>query len=450
MSRDNIICGLDIGTSNTRAVIAQIRFDQEKPQVLGVGQTLSFGLRRGIVVDIAETANSIKQAIEEAEKAANVSIESALVNIGGNHITCRFSKGVVAVSRADGEISEEDKDRAIKAAKTIQIPQNRELLHVIPRHFTVDEEKFIKDPVGMSGVRLEADTLLIEGSTPFIKNLTKSLHEAEIGIDNLVLSNLASAKAVLSKRQKELGVAVLNIGASTTSLAVFEEGEVIATHVIPIGSSHITSDIAIGLRTSIDNAEEVKVRYGVADPGAVERKEDIDLSKITDGETGIVSRRHVAEIIEARVEEIFKLTDLELAKIERSGKLPAGIVITGGGAKLNGMIGVARKIFKLPASIGAPREVASAIDKVDDPSLATAVGLVRWGERFGFIGGKDNSFFRGQLRSFGGGDVGDKVKRWLKAFMPWIFLKLSGSGLRLNITLPAIYRLNGRSGNMIF
>ena len=197
-----------------------------------------------------------------------------------------------------------------------------------------------------------------------------------------------------------------------------EEGDVIHTAILPVGSSHITNDLMIGLRAPIDIAERIKIEFGTALPQKVQKKEEVAWSDVGGSEEGCFSRRQVAEIIEARVEEIFKLTDLELAKIERSGKLPAGIVITGGGAKLNGMIGVARKIFKLPASIGAPREVASAIDKVDDPSLATAVGLVRWGERFGFIGGKDNNFFRGQLRSFGGGDVGDKVKRWLKAFMP--------------------------------
>ena len=411
MSRDNIICGLDIGTSNTRAVIAQIRFDQEKPQVLGVGQTLSFGLRRGIVVDIAETANSIKQAIEEAEKAANVSIESALVNIGGNHITCRFSKGVVAVSRADGEISEEDKDRAIKAAKTIQIPQNRELLHVIPRHFTVDEEKFIKDPVGMSGVRLEADTLLIEGSTPFIKNLTKSLHEAEIGIDNLVLSNLASAKAVLSKRQKELGVLVLDFGGGTTGFTVFEEGDIVHACVLPIGGSHITNDLAIGLRTSVDVAEKLKTEYGSALPEEVGKKEIIDLAKLG-GEEEEVSRKYVAEIIQARLGEIFDLANRELKRIDRQGLLPAGVILVGGGAKIPGVAEMAKQELKLPTQIGFPVNIEGILNRIDDPAFSTVIGLVLWGI-------KGSGFKAPRSRGFSGFGSGvSKIQRWLKAFMP--------------------------------
>ncbi len=415
--KDTIIAGLDVGSSKVRVIVGQ-KVDGNQLHIVGCSEVISEGVSKGVVKSVEDAVSSISRAFEQAERMTGIPIERAYVGISGAHIRSDTSRGVIAVSKADGEIKEDDVERVIEASQAVSTPPNYEILHVIPKYFSVDSQTGIKDPVGMTGIRLEVEVQIIQGLSAQIKNLTKVVYRSGVEVEDLVVSALASAEAVLSKRQKELGVAVLNIGASTTSLAVFEEGEVIATHVIPIGSSHITSDIAIGLRASIDNAEEVKVRYGVADPGAIERKEDIDLSKITDGETGIVSRRHVAEIIEARVEEIFKLTDLELAKIERSGKLPAGIVVTGGGAKLNGMIGVARKIFKLPASIGAPRDVASAIDKVDDPSLATAVGLVRWGERFGAFGGKDNSFFRGHLRSFGGRDLGDKVKRWLKAFMP--------------------------------
>ena len=411
MSRDNIICGLDIGTSNIRAVIAQIRFDQEKPQVLGVGQTPSFGLRRGIVVDIGETASGIKQAIEEAEKAANVSIENAIVNIGGNHISCRFSKGVVAVSRADGEISEEDKERAIKAAKTIPIPQNRELLHIIPRHFAVDEEKLIKDPVGMSGVRLEADVLLIEGSTPFVKNLTKCLHEAEIGIDNLVLSNLASAQAILSKRQKELGVLVLDLGGGTSGFTVFEEGDILHTCVLPIGGSHITNDLAIGLRTSVDVAEKLKIEYGSALPEEISKKEVINLAKL-EGEDEEVSRKYVAEIIQARLGEIFDLANRELKRIDRQGLLPAGVVLAGGGAKIPGVVEMAKQELKLPAQIGFPVNIEGILNRIDDPSFATVIGLVLWGAKGTVYKGPRRSNFSGLEKIF------SKVQKWLKAFTP--------------------------------
>jgi cell division protein FtsA len=411
VARDNIICGLDIGTSNIRAVIAQIGFNQDKPQVFGVGQVLSFGLRRGIVVDIGETASGIKQAIEEAEKAANVSIESAIVNIGGNHITCRFSKGVVAVSRADGEISDEDKERAIKAAKTIPIPQNRELLHVIPRHFAVDEEKFIKDPVGMSGVRLEADALLIEGSTPFIKNLTKCLHETEIGIENLVLSNLASAQAVLSKRQKELGVLVLDLGGGTTGFTVFEEGDILHTCVLPIGGSHITNDLAIGLRTSVDVAEKLKIEYGSALPEEVSKKETIDLAKL-EGEDEEVSRKYIAEIIHARLEEIFDLANRELKRIDRQGLLPSGVVLVGGGAKIPGVAEMAKHELKLPVQIGFPVNIEGILNRIDDPAFATVIGLVLWGAKGSVYKGARRSSFSGFGKLF------SKAQKWLKVFTP--------------------------------
>lgn len=400
---------MDIGTYNIRAVVAQFRVGQEKLHILGVGATPSFGLRRGVVVDIGETVNGIKQVIGEVEKAANVSVESAIVNIGGSHISCRFSKGVVAVSRADGEISEEDKERAIKAARTIPIPQNRELLHVIPRHFAVDEEKFIKDPVGMSGVRLEADALLIEGSTPFIKNLAKCLHEAEIGIENLVLSNLASAKAVLTKRQKELGVLVLDFGGGTTGLTVFEEGEIVHACVLPIGGTHITNDLAIGLRTSVDVAEKAKVEYGLASPEEVGKKEIIDLSKIGGEEE--VPRKYIAEIIHARLDEILSLVNRELKKIGRQGLLPAGVVLVGGGAKIPGIAEMAKQELKLPTQIGFPINVEGVLNRVDDPAFATVIGLASWVSR----GTAKNVRLTGSPVF---NNVLSRVKKFLKSFIP--------------------------------
>ena len=411
--RDNIICSLDIGSNNVRAVVSQAVFGQEKPQILGVGIAPSFGLRRGVVVDIAETVKSIKQAVDEAEKAAGISIDNALVNIGGNHISCRPSRGVVAVSRADGEISEEDKDRAIKAARAISIPQNRELLHVIPRYFMVDEEKFIKDPVGMSGVRLEADTILIEGATPSIKNLAKCLQEADIAIDNFVLSGLAAAKSVLSKRQKELGVLVLDFGGGTTGFTAFEEGDIIHTCVLPIGGSHITNDLAIGLRTSVDVAEKVKLEFGSATPSGISKKDSIDLSKLDGGEEESVPRKYVAEIIHARLNEIFDLANKELKRIDRQGLLPAGVVLTGGGAKMPGIMEMAKEELRLPAQIGYPLNVEGILSRVDDPSFATVIGLILWGfQEYGGTMASRKKPFADLNKSI------SKLQKWFKAFIP--------------------------------
>jgi len=413
--KDTIITGLDIGSSKIRVVVGQ-KIDGQGINVVGLAEVASEGISRGVVKSVEDAVSSISRAFEKAERMTGVPIEKAFVSISGSHIKSESSKGVIAVAKADGEIGAEDVNRVIEAAQAVSTPPNCEILHVIPESFSVDSQKGIKDPVGMTGIRLEVQVQIIQGLSAHIKNLTKVVYRAGVEVEDLVVSSLASAEAVLSKRQKELGSAILNIGGTTTSLAVFEEGEVIHTAVIPIGSVHITNDIAIGLRTSIDTAEEVKIRYGTASPKGIDKKEDIDLSTITEGEVGVVSKKHVAEIIEARVEEIFKLNDDELAKIERSGKLPAGIVLCGGGALLDGLIPLARKLFKLPASVGRPRGINSAIDKLDNPSLATAVGLVLWGENISRTFGEQTSWIN---RLSVTEEISGKIKKWFRSFLPF-------------------------------
>ncbi|MEK7067665.1 MAG: cell division protein FtsA, partial [Patescibacteria group bacterium] len=241
MSKEKIIVGLDIGTCNTRVAVAQVR-DGSLPQILGVGQAVSNGLRKGIVVDMEETIKSIKEAIRLAERVSGLEIERAFINVGGSHITCRANRGVIVVSRADGEISQEDKIRAMNTASAISLPPNREILHVLPRRFTVDGQEAIKDPVGMNGVKLEVDTLIVEGATPFIKNLLKCVKGAEIEEAGMMLSPLAASAAILNKRQKELGVLMLDLGGGTTGLTVFEEGDIMHCQILPIGGMHITND----------------------------------------------------------------------------------------------------------------------------------------------------------------------------------------------------------------
>ena len=384
--KDNIITGLDIGSSMIRVVVGQ-KIEQEPVHIIGVAEIPSEGISRGVINSIEDAVSSIATAFEKAERMTGVPSKSAYVSIAGTHILSQSSRGVVAVAKADGEIREQDVDRAIEAAQAVATPPNYEILHVIPRSFTVDSQSGIKDPVGMTGIRLEVEAQIIQGLSAQVKNITKSVYRTGVDIDDVVLAPLAAAEASLNKRQKELGVCLVNIGGSTTSIAVFEEGDVLHTSILPVGSTHITSDIAIGLRTSLETAELVKVRYGTALPDDIDKKEEIDLSEFGDSEEEVVSRRHVADIIQARVEEIFQMADGELKGIERSGKLPAGIVITGGGAKLEGLGDIARKEFRLPASIGYPKEVSSAIDKVHDPTLSTAVGLVLWGDHLQQEGG---------------------------------------------------------------
>lgn len=414
MPKEQTIIGLDIGTCNIRTLVAKIRRDQNKPQIIGVGQATSYGLRKGVVIDIEETTKNIIQSVRQAEQTSGCPIERVYVSLGDHHITCQTSKGVVAVSRADGEISEEDVERAIQAASAISIPPNREIIHVAPRCFAVDEQTGIKDPVGMTGVRLEVDTLIIEGVSPFIKNLTKCVQEAGLQIEDLVLTSLAAARAVLSKRQKELGVLALDLGGGTAGLTVFEEGDMIYSHILPIGAAHITSDIAIGLRADIDLAEKVKLEYGSALASEISKKDQIDLSKLGQ-EEGIVSRLEIAEIIEARISEIFDLVNKSLKKIDRQGLLPAGVVLLGGGAKMPGLVDLTKETLKLPAQIGFPLEIGGLVNQVDDPAFATAVGLIFWAKDIQEgRGGREVPLigFSSMSRTI------NKIKRWFQGFLP--------------------------------
>ncbi len=414
MAKETVIVGLDVGTCSIRAVVAKARADQSKLQIIGVGQAPSFGLRKGVVIDIEETVKNIGQAISAAERSGGLSIERVYVSLSGSHIVPKISKGVVAVSRADSEVSQEDVSRAVSAASAISISQNREILHVLPRGFLVDSQNGIKDPVGMTGVRLEVDALIIEGATPFIKNLTKCISEAGLEIEELVLASLAASRAALSKRQKELGVLSLDLGGGTASLTVFEEGDIIHSCVLPVGSSHITNDIAIGLRGSIELAEKVKLEYGSALSSEINKKDTIDLSKLGLEEKAVIPRVQVAEIIEARLSEIFELVNEELKKIDRQGLLPAGVVLLGGGAKMPGLVDLAKEELKLPAQVGFPLELEGVIDEVDDPAFATAVGLVLWG--------MDNRIrVASQGVSFPQLSITptiSKIKNWLKGFLP--------------------------------
>lgn len=322
--------GLDVGSSNVRAVILQKFKEEERPRVMGVGLVPSFGIRRGIVADVEETIRSIGGAVKNAERTSGIPVARAVVSVGGSHIRYQESQGVVAIGRADGEITAEDVMRSLTAAETISLPSNTEIIHVMPRSFTVDDQKDVKDPVGMNGIRLEVNAMLILGTIPVMKNLTKCVYQAGVEIDDIVFSGLAASRAALNKRQKELGVILVDMGGGTTNFSVYEEGELVQIGVIPIGGGHITNDVAIGLRTSIDVAEKVKMNYGSALPNEINKKDQINLAEIDQNEEGDVSRHHVAEIIEARLEEIFTLIDKELRKTGRSGMLPAGAILVGG------------------------------------------------------------------------------------------------------------------------
>jgi cell division protein FtsA len=415
MSKGDIIIGIDVGTSLVRTIIAQKQKEESRPLIVGVGVAPSLGIANGVVVDVEETVNSITQSKELAERTAGIPVEHAYISINGNHISSQFSKGVVAVSRADGEISEEDVNRVVNAAQAVTVPNNKEIIDVIPCSFTIDGQEQIKDPVGMNGVRLEVNALVIEGSAPFIKNLMRCVQRCGVDVDDLVFAPLAVSKAVLSKRQKELGVVVVDIGKGTTGVSVFEDGSILHSSVIPMGAGHITNDIAIGLRTSIDVAEKVKLEYGTALSSEVSKKDKINVSDIDQDEEGVFTRHYVAGIIEARVEEIFSMVNAKLKEIDRSGMLPAGVVITGGGAKMPGMVKLAKEVLRLPAQIGFPAELNGVVDRVDDPSFATAVGLVVWET-------DENGMFPigegSRLRLPSLGEIGQKIRKVFRTFLP--------------------------------
>lgn len=384
--KNDIIAGLDIGSTAVRLVIGQKISGPtgDEIQIIGAVSSPTAGVSKGIVTSIEEATSSISACLEKAERIVGVPITSVWVGINDPNIKCERSKGVVAVSKSDGEISEADVNRAIEAARALAVPANYEILHVMPIKFSVDNQIDIKDPIGMSGIRLEVEALIIQGLSTQTKNLTKAIFRTGLEIEDLVISPLAAAEAVLTPKQKDLGVALINIGSSTTSLAVYEERNLLHAAVLPIGSEYITNDIALGLRCPINLAERIKLEYGSANPDAFESDDEVDVTRLVKEEEvnddiSLVSRKYIAEIIEARVEEIFDKVDKELKKIDRSGMLPAGVVFTGSGAQLDGMIEVAKRKLRLPAALGQSKNISVVIDKVKSPEFLPALGLVLWG-----------------------------------------------------------------------
>lgn len=414
-SHSDIITGLDIGSSSIRLTVAQ-RGHEGQLQIVAAVTVPTEGVNRGTITSIDDATSALSAAKEKAERISGFNLDSVWVGISGPHILTSTSRGVVAVGKANGEIEETDINRALEAARAVASPPNYEILHAIPRSFTVDGQSGLKDPVGMSGIRLEVETTIIQGLTTQLKNLTRVVERAGFRISGIVLSVLAAAESHVTERQRELGTVVVNIGGSTTSVAVFEEGDLLTAQVLPIGSEHITADIAIGLRTSLDVAEEVKLNYGTAYVKDVGKREDIDLSEFGSSEDENVSRKYVAEIIEARAEEILDKVDGVLKKVDRSGMLPAGIVFVGGGAKLPGLIDLAKKRLRLPVSLGKPKaDFMSALDTVNDLSFASSLGLVLWGDE----ATKDNRRGRGSI--FGSKPMSgalETVKSWFSSLLP--------------------------------
>ena len=420
--KDNIIAGLDIGSTSIRLAVGKKIAGEagEQLQILGAVTVPAQGINRGVVNSIEDATSAISACLEKAERLIGVSVTNVWVGINGPNLKCEKSQGVVAVGRSDNEITEDDVNRAVEAAQALSVPPNYEIIHVIPVRFAVDNQPDIKDPIGMTGVRLEVETLIIQGLSSQIKNLTKAIYRTGLEIEDLVLSPLAAAEAVIGAKQKELGAALINIGSSTTSLAVFEEGELLQAAVIPIGSEHITADVAIGLRCPINLAERIKLEYGSARSDKFTKKDEVDVSDLAKEENIsednlVISKKYVAEIIEARVEEIFEKIDQELKKIDRSGLLPTGVFLIGSGAKLNNLVEAAKNKLRLPACLGANQNIPLAIDKVNDINYLTALGLVAWGNQLT----KRKKSSRLSWPAGGAAAKGlEQVKEWFKSLIP--------------------------------
>ncbi|MDR5708395.1 MAG: cell division protein FtsA [Armatimonadota bacterium] len=376
MARPHPLVGLDIGTTKVCAVVAQAEAE-DRLQLLGVGTAPSAGLRRGVVADLRAATQAVEQAVERAEKAAGREIRSVYVAVSGDHVTGQNTRGVVAVSSPDREISSTDVARALEAARMSAVPAaDREVLHVLPRHFVVDGTDGVRNPVGMYGVRLEVEAHVVTGASTQVANLVKCVEQTGLEVEGLVLGVLASAEAVLSGAERELGVAVCEVGGGITSLGIFRDGALCHTAVVPVGGQHLTNDLAVGLRTSLEEAERIKLRFGAARARMAGEGELLEVAEIGAQTPRIVPRRVVCEILEARVEELLELVRGQLERWGPAAQLPAGVVLTGGSTLLPGLVELASERWGLPVRVGHPRGVLGPAAAVSGPAYATAVGLL--------------------------------------------------------------------------
>jgi cell division protein FtsA len=411
------VVGIDVGTTKICTMVAEIRPDS-RINVLGVGLTPSKGLDKGVVVNIDDAVNAIATSVEKAERLSGYRIGTAYVGIAGKHVQSLNSRGVVAISRPDHEITTMDVSRAVESAQAVAIPTQREIIHVIPRAYIVDGHENIRDPVGMSGYRLEVETHIVTGEVMAIQNLIKSVERAGVIIDDLVLQPLASGEAVLTAEDKDRGVVLVDIGGGTTDIAIFIQGGIWHSVVIPVGGNHLTNDIVYVLHTPHNTAEYLKLKYGsaIAEEPAEGEDDVIRTESFAPGEHQEISRYHLNQIIQARCEQIVELIAAEIRRSGYEGLLPAGIVLTGGSSQLPHFDELVREMLGMPVRIGSPSNLTGLSDAVDSPPYATGVGLVKWGMTNG-------------LRQPGGSltlprepgnwrNVYDRFKGWLKEFLP--------------------------------
>ena len=398
----NLIVGLDIGTSKVVATVGEVSLEGEL-EILGIGSHASRGLKKGVVVNIESTVQSIQRAVEEAELMAGCEIHSVYAGITGNHIRSLNSHGIVAIR--DGEVNASDVERVIDAARAVAIPADQKVLHILPQEFIIDGQEGIREPIGMSGVRLEARVHMVTGAVSAAQNIVKCVRRCGLEVDDVILQQLASSHSVLTEDEKDLGVCLCDIGGGTTDIAIFVNGAIHHSAVIPIAGDQVTNDIAVALRTPTHHAEDIKIKYACALPQLANPEETIEVPSVGDRSPRRLVRQTLAEVVEPRYEELFSLVHAELKRSGFEEMVAAGVVLTGGGAKMEGAIDLAEEVFHMPVRLGTPQYIAGLVDVVRNPIFATGVGLLLFGNHASDSLGANNRFEKI-------GSMWERMKNW--------------------------------------
>lgn len=414
--RDNILAAIDVGSSKVCTLVAEVT-PEEDLRILGVGITPAQGVKKGMVDNIQEATDAIAGSVERAERSSGSRIMSAHVSIGGGHATSMNNRGIATIPGKQRPITEEDIDRALEGAKSLSLPTNREVLHTIARSFVVDGQEHVSDPVGMFGQRLDMDTHIVTGSVTAIQNLTQCVEGAGVQVDDLVFAPLAGAEAVLEDEEKVQGVVLADIGGGTTDVAVFVEGSIFHTCVLPVGGFHLTHDLVAGLRAPFSHVEELKVNYGCALPSQVDAEETVDLEAFGGQRVKEIPRRRIAEILQARVEEILEMIYIDVKRSGFDEMIAAGLVLSGGTASLPGIAELSEMVLRMPVRVGVPQHIHGLADSLNSPAYATSVGLLRWAmQENGSNGQKPKSEFKLPAIELSG--VFEAARKWLKTLIP--------------------------------
>jgi len=411
--RGGVLASIDIGTTKVCTVVGEV-LPEQPLRILGVGIAAAHGLSRGMVENLRDASESIRTSIEQAERSSGTRILSAHVGVAGPHISCVNNRGIVAIPDRERPISQDDIARVLDASRIVSIPTNRDIIHAVPRYYIVDGQDHVSDPLGMYGQRLDVETHIITGLSTILQNGTKCVESAGVQVESLIVSALGSAEAVLEDEEKRQGVVLADIGGGTTDVALFVEGSVLHTAVLPVGGNHITRDLVVGLRCPYQAAEDAKALFGHALPSAIDPEETVELEVFGSEERKAVSRRRIAEIVQARVEEVFEMVVREVRRAVQDDILSAGLVLTGGTANLAGIGLLAEQVTGLPARVGAPRNIQGLVDVLCDPAYAASVGVLQWAVR-----DFQTSAWRAQRRApLFQGDLWQRLTRWARVLLP--------------------------------